>query len=458
MTSLPREERLLTPVPALGIPALTHQIQTAIDRMSSQGGGQVTLGPGIWEITTIRLRTGVTLHLELGAILQAATDIALYPVIEGSADNKDQSKFHLIHAEGCEDIALTGPGIIDGQDTAFWAPCESEAQRPYGIFDYYVPGERLSPLVQIVRCRRVRVEGVTIRRSPSWTLHLYDCDDVQVRQIRMRNHLLGPNTDGIGINSCRDVIISGCDITGGDDSIIVKATLPGKPCERVIVSNCIADTNCTAFGIGSETQGGIRDISFTNCVSRRSLRIVKIQLWSTGWVENVIFSNIVGRTYPTENVTCERPIYIDIQEFKKPGQPLGRVRNVQFSNIVCTTRGRILITAQDGATVENITLRDIHLDIPEIEDPAEAVPKARSMQLSNFSPQARVARAAAVFDNVRDLRVQGLTLRWPEPASVPMHALWFRNVRAVIDAPFLTASQPGVETRVLQDSEVSFRA
>ena len=146
-----------------------------------------------------------------------------------------------------------------------------------------------------------------------------------------------------------------------------------------------------------------------------------------------------------------------IQEFKSPGQPLGRVRNIQFSNIICTTRGRILITAQDGAVVENVTLRDIQLDIPVIEDTAEAVPKARSMQLSNFSPEARVARAAAVFDNVRDLRVQGLTLRWPDSASVPMSALWFRNVRAVIDAPFLTPSQPGLETAVSRNSEVSFR-
>lgn len=458
MSILPREVRLELPAVPLDITARTRHIQQSIDRISSGGGGRVTLGPGLWVTSTLRLRSGVIFHLELGAILQAATDISLYPVIEGSADNKDQSKYHLLHAEECEDIAVTGQGIIDGQDTAFWAPCEREEQRPYGIFDYYVPGERLSPLLQIVRCRRVRVEGVIIRRSPSWTLHLYDCDDVQVRQIRMQNHLLGPNTDGIGINSCRDVIISGCDITGGDDSIIVKATHPTKPCERIIVSDCIADTNCSAFGLGAETLGGIRDVTFTNCVARRSLRVIQLQLWSSGWVENVVFSNIVGRTYPTERVTCERPIYIDIQEFKKPDQPLGRVRNIQFSNITCTTRGRILITAQDGAVVENVTLRDIHLDIPEIEDPAEAVPKARSMQLSNFSPEARVARAAAVFDNVRDLRVHGLSVRWPDQADVPMSALWFRNVRAAIDAPFLTPSQPGLETAVSRNSEVSFRA
>lgn len=437
----------------------TQYIQDAIDRAGRRGGGTVRVGRGVWEITTLFLRSGVRLHLEAGAVLQAAHDLSRYPQTDSHADNKDQSAYHLILARDCQDIAITGEGVIDGQDTAFWTPCEHESQRPYGIFRFVVPGLRLTPLVEIVRCRNVRIADVLIRRSPGWTLHCFDCDHVHIERVRMRNHLYGPNTDGIGINGSRDVIIRGCELVCGDDAIIIKATNPDSRCERVLVSDCIAESHCAAFGLGADVMGSIRDVTFTNCVARASLRMIQVEMWFPGEVENVVFSNIVGRTLPGEGITCERPIYVDIQQFNRPEPELGSVRNLQFANIICTTRGRIVLTAQDGSRIENVTLRDVHLDVPEIEDPQVAVPAARSMQLSNFNPKARLARAAMVADNVAGLRMDNLTVRWPAEAAVPMHGLWCRNVSsAVLDAPRLNASQPGVERSVLLATQLDDRS
>jgi polygalacturonase len=432
--------------PTATIHEATAILQSAIDSVAASGGGIVRVGPGTWTITTLMLRSGVRLHLEFGAVLEAAHDLSLYPEFKPEVNNKDQEPLHLIYALDCEDVALTGPGEIDGQDMAFWRPCRTEEERPYGIFRFVVPGSRPLPLIQFVRCRRVQVADISIRRSPGWTLHCYDCDDVQIRRVRMQNHLLGPNTDGIGITDSRDVIITGCNITTGDDGIVIKSTQHDKACERVIVSDCLVETNCAAFGLGAEVVGAIRDITFTNCIARASLRMIQIQLWHPGTVENVIFSNIVGRTFPSEGVFCERAISVDIQQFHRPEPTLGLVRNVNFSNILCTTRGRILLTAQDGSRICNVTLRDVHLEIPEIEDPAVVVPASRSLQMSNYNPHTRAARAAAVFDNVEGLRIENLSVGWPESPAIPMHGLCLRNTEPdALNTTNLSSSLPGVE-------------
>lgn len=431
--------------PEATISEVTQCLQSAIDDTAAAGGGTVRVGAGVWTITTLILRSGVRLHLEFGAVLKAALDLLLYPRIPSSVANKDQQPIHLLYAADCESIAITGPGAIDGQDTEFWTPCETEAEWPYGIFRFKKRGERPLPLIQFVRCRDVSVRDISIRRSPGWTLHFHECAGVRVWDVRIANHLLGPNTDGIGITDSSDVVIDGCDITTGDDAIIVKSTSSDKCCERVVVTNCIAETNCAAFGIGAEVAGTIRNITFANCIARASLRVLQIELWQAGTVENIIVHGISGKTFPTEGVQCERPIYIDIQQFNRTDTALGSVRNIQISSFIATTRGRILITAQDGAVIENLTLRDVHLQIPEIEDPAVVVPAARSMQLSNFNPETRAARAACVFDNVSGLKIENLTITWPELPSTPMHALCLRRteIRA-LESAHLTGSHHGV--------------
>lgn len=438
----------------------TQRLQAEIDALGTQGGGTLVVGAGLWCVTTLFLRSGVRLRLSRGAVLQAETDLSLYPALKSIVSNKDQSNYHLIYAEGCEDIALEGEGTIDGQDTAFWTAAQCEAERPYGIFDFYVTGERISPLIQIIHCRRVRVENVTIQRSPAWTLHAFDCDEVHIRGVRIRNHLKGPNADGITINGCRNVWVRDCDVVTGDDAIGIKATNVGYPCRGVVVSDCIVETNCGAFILGAETAGGIFDVSFNNCIARASLRLIAIEMWDCGHVENVIFNGIVGKTFPQEGVACERLIYIDIQQWLRHTPQLGRIRNIFCTSVIGTTRGRIVLTAQDGAVLENIVLRDVHMDVPEIEDPESAVPAARSMQNSNSNPLTRAARAAVVADNVSGLVLANVTVKWPDASmvgtvvatEVPMQALCVRRVKDLdMQAPRLQPNRPGLPRMLALD-------
>ena len=219
------------------------------------------------------------------------------------------------------------------------------------------------------------------------------------------------------------------------------------------------ESNCAALGLGAETASGIRYVTVSNCTVINSIRMIQIILWDGGVVEHIAFSNITGRAMTP--IGTDRAIHFDIQNYDQtikrelpPGQS-GVLRYIQVSNVTCETRGRILLTARDGAVMEHITLRDVQLVYPEVEDPAVAIPKSRSSQLSNFNPEARVARAAVVVDNISNLVLDNVATVWPEHTEVPMHALWARKIRnGRVDCPMLTPSLPGVERFLQMDSDL----
>jgi polygalacturonase len=437
--------------PDLGSQATTRALQQIVDEVSAHGGGTVRVPAGEWTITTLYMRSGVTLQLDYGAVLKACHDIDLYPEhIRGH--NKSRQRYHLIYADDCDHLVIRGQGTINGQGMAFW-----HAPAP-GTPWYRANPRRISPLIELRNSRHVVLEDFVILDSPGWTIHPYNCDHVRIRGLTLDSHMYGPNTDGIDVNGCRDVFISDCYISGCDDAIILKATADARSTERVTVTNCVLATKCGALGLGAECTSSIRDVAFSNCVVKEALRMIAIEMWTPGTIENVVFSNITGRTMT--DILVERPIYIDIQQHRQP-EPyeLGKLRNVSISNFTATTRGRVLLTAQDGAMLEDVTLRDVQLIYPEIEDPALAVVETTSSQISNFSPESRAQRAAVVADNVRRLQLYNINTRWPKKPDVPMHGLWARNVEGgTVDAPFLTASREGVETVVLSNSQIHVRA
>jgi hypothetical protein len=415
-------------------PTRAARIQRALDADS------VRLGPGVWETTTISLRSGRRFLIPEGATLRAAPDATLYPELFNPCDNKDQSAIHLIHANEVEDVWIGGGGTIDGSDLAFWEPCADPAEWPYGIFHFRPRQRRLSPMIHLLRCRRVRVENLTLQRSPGWTLHFFDCEDVSAEHLILRNHLYGPNTDGININGCRRARVAFCDVHTGDDAFCVKATNRNAPCTDVIVEQCRAITRCGAFAVGAETVGGIARVHFRNCHGDQSHRLIAVEMWDVGSVEDVLFQNITGSTLTEDLLTGGRAVYIDIQQFLRPEARLGAVRCITVEGLHCATRGRILLTAQDGAVLEDVTLRDVLLDYPDVEDSAEAAAASRSWQFSNHSPRTRRLQAAIVADNIRGLTIEAVEAFWPI-AALPTHALALRNVEALRDAsPRLRAS------------------
>ena len=267
-------------------------------------------------------------------------------------------------------------------------------------------------MIDLRRCQDVRISDVTITNSPGWTLHPQMCDRVWIRGVKLVNDMFGPNTDGMDVNGCRDVMISDCYIECGDDAIVLKTTADSRSLERVCVTNCTLRTNCVGLKLGAnETVHDMRQITFSNCVVFASTRAVGLYNWRGCTEEDIVVSNIVCDT--NGGMRLNRRIHIDAQheEFEP-----GVIRNVQFSNVIARTDGRILMTAADGYRVENVLLRDVRLSYPLVDDPDPIGRDARSHQFSHHSPEARVARAAVVADGITNLVVDGLQIDWPTEA------------------------------------------
>lgn len=462
-------------------------IQRAIDAAHAAGGGRVVVPPGgTFMVGTIELKSRVTLHLSEGAVLLGSPNIAEYTRhVWGHHD--DITPWHLIHAEGCENIAITGRGTIHGNGMAFWEP---ERKNEWSFF---IPRkfERPSPMVELVRCRHVLVEGVRLENSPGWGLHGHDCDHLRIEGVTLRNSFFAPNGDGIDLTGCQDTIIHGCDVAVGDDAIALKTSEFSRSCERITISDCILRTSCVGIRIGYESREDFRDITITNIVIPRCTRAIDLRAVEGCTIERVRFSNIVACTnggWPAtraiEVICLDRPnIFKSLLPQDHPhyglDRPLKRssvIRDISFTGLDIVTDGRINIIGKPEQPVEGVRFSDLRLRYPVLDD---ARPFRNASATIAFIPggeeyaDARAANASFVIQHARDIEIEGLRLHWPtfpvgewflfeshnrlnssfwrgnEEAirngshRVPYHVLWARDAEVTISGKALRASEEG---------------
>ncbi|MBM3889694.1 MAG: glycoside hydrolase, partial [Verrucomicrobia bacterium] len=208
----------------------TQPIQKAIDTCAQAGGGTVYFPAGTYLSGTLFMKNRVTLHLDAGAVLLGSKELKDYPVTVSAfrsyTDNYTDKS--LLYGEKLQGVAIHGRGTIDGQGAAFKGPYKV---RPY--------------LIRFVSCQDVSVRDITLKDSPMWVQHFLACDDVLVEGVRVRSRC-NANNDGIDIDCCHRVRIANCDISSGDDAIVLKSTAD-RPCKDVAVTNCVLSTHCNAF-------------------------------------------------------------------------------------------------------------------------------------------------------------------------------------------------------------------
>ncbi len=324
----------------------TRAIQDAIDKCVERGGGTVYLPPGDFLSGTILLKSGVTLHLDTRCTLLGSINLRDYPVtVPGYRSYTDNyTEKSLIYGEKLERIAITGRGTIDGQGAAFKGPYKV---RPY--------------MIRLIECRDVVVEGVTIRDSPMWVQHYLACEDVRISGITVKSHV-NQNNDGIDIDSCSRVVITGCNVDSGDDAIVLKST-SARPCKDVVVSGCVLRSACNALKMGTESNGGFQNIVMTGCtIYDTRLAGVALEIVDGGTMDRVVVSDLtmtgVGAPLFVRLGNRARPFKEDMD---KPA--LGVMRNVTISNIEATGANPTgcAIAGLPEAKIENLTLSNLRL-------------------------------------------------------------------------------------------------
>lgn len=446
-------------------------IQRTIDAASAAEGGRVVVPPGNFLTGTLTLRSQVIFEVQPGAILQGSPRMEDYTAT--TDPDGDRTGWHLLQAHGEENVTLCGGGIIDGNGPAFWAAAPHK-----NTWLLHKKNQRPSPMVDFRECRNIRVENLEFRNAPGWTVHFHHCDTVWTRGIKIDNPLFGPNTDGIDISGCTDVMISDCYISAADDAIVAFPSHT-RDCRRVTVTNCTLRSNCVAFKAYLFPTRSVYDLVFSNSTVFESNRALGLYGFGAGMIENVLMSNVICDT--NCQVTFTRPIHIDAMVRENFGST---IRNIQVSNFVCRTDGRILITGAPGATLENIVLRDVRLSYPVLDDPqlyGQRIGRSGD-QSSGWALDARVATAAVVAEGVNNLVVDNLMIDWPTgkkvdwisteragngthdmfpapPAVAPaFHALWGRRLSGgYLHMPLAHSSQAGIADIDLEDSDITSR-
>ena len=363
----------------------TSAIRAAIENIAALGGGRVVIPSGKFNTGPIHFKSNVNLHLERGATLEFSERFEDYlPVVESVlAGVKCYSCSHLIYGNRCENIALTGEGVLNGHGRVWdWM----KKHQP-GMEDLMRKGQECAPLservydkesdgvrprfLQLQHCERVLIEGVKFINSPTWTIHPVFSKNVTVRNVTIKNPVNSPNSDGINFESCKRCLLTDCYVDTGDDAVCVKAGRGrdawswNAPCEDIEIRNITGLSGMGSVTLGSETSASIRNIYFHDCnFESRAIGInVKTMKGRGGEIKNIDFENI--------SVGEARRVAIKIS-FRYDGEPLDDqsapitdvpdLENISVENFRCERANAALqIEGLSGYPLKNIYLDGINI-------------------------------------------------------------------------------------------------
>ncbi len=465
----------------------TQAFAAAIDTLAARGGGRLTVPEGVWYTGPIVLKDNIELHLTQNAMIVFDDDPSHYPLVETTFEGLNTLRCQSpLSARGAKNVAITGRGVIDGNGDAWravkrdkltdrewraklasggvlsddgrtWYPSESYrfgattgADQNVSTWattreDFERMHDFLRPvMVSLHHCENVLLEGVTFQNSPCWNIHPAMCTNLTVHDITVRCPDYAQNSDGIDIESCRNVVVSDSRFDVGDDGICIKSGKDeagrkrGIPCENILVDNCIVFHGHGGFVVGSEMSGGVRNVLVTDCIF--SGTDVGLRFKSTrgrgGVVENIWIENI------TMNNILQEPLLFDLfyggksasEAFAEGGsdavtdlepKPVDETtpafRNIHIKNVWCRgARRAMYFNGLPEMNVEHVTVENTHIYAAtgaRINESSDVT--LRDVQIiSREGP-------ALMLNNVKSLRVEDFTC--PEDLPTALRVTGSRN-------------------------------
>ena len=382
----------------------TNAIQAAI--MSCPINGTVYVPEGTYFTGPLFLKSHMTLWIDKGATLLGDTDRTHYPVLPGmTRDLYDNDKEYnlsswegnpldsfasLITAIDAEDISIIGEGIIDGNagNSDWWkdAKIKRTAWRP--------------KLLELVRCKKVRVQGITLRNSACWCVHPYYSENLGFYNLTIRNPSDSPNTDGFDPESCEDVQLLGTTISVGDDCIALKsgklymAKYHHRETKNIIIRNCRLEKGHGSVTVGSEIAGGVKGLSVSNCVFAGTDRGVRIKT-RRGRGEKSVLTDLVFENISMRDVHMPLTVnmfyfcdpdghsdYVQSQELQPVDYRTPHIGTIKLKDIECAGVDASLVCAYGlpESPIEKICLENVSAEFLEA---AKRIPQ-RPIMMDGF--------------------------------------------------------------------------
>ena len=324
---------------------------------SERAGATLSYGPGMHVAGLVRLRSHDRVYIDRDAIV-----------------------FGCFTGENVEDVKIFGHGVIDGR------VCERVFEGGY------------TPLQQ--SCLRfhgskgIEIDGPILMDSPNWVLACFDCEDVDIRHVKIVGQWRY-NTDGIDICNSRRVAVSDCFVRSFDDAIVIKGVPPykDKAVEDVTVERCVM-----WCGWGKTIEPGVetwaprfRRVRFSDCdILRSAGSALNISAGGTAEMEDIHYENVrveMQADNPpqifqrSDDMRYGQPsghsfpalVKVDNGHYgQNNGEPYGHVRNCTFRNIAVFAEPGVpppsikvmSLTPPGGKTrpFENVTFEDFSIN------------------------------------------------------------------------------------------------
>jgi polygalacturonase len=402
-------------------------VNKAIDAATTAGGGTIYFPAGTYRCFTIRLKSNISLYLEHGSTILAASPLdkdGQYDAPEPNEWDKYQDFGHshwrnsLIWGENLQNISILGPGLIWGKglvrsggqsrtkeqnDALANLPADPQA----GPFGYPNPRDAVEPgwgnkSISLKLCRNVIIRDISILHGGHFAILATGVDNLTIDNIK-----IDANRDGIDVDACKNVRISNCTVNSPfDDGICPKSSFAlgyARVTENVTITNCqvsgydegtlldgtykreFRNQNGTfsptgRIKFGTESNGGFKNITVSNCVFEYC-RGLALEAVDGALLEDVTINNITMRDISNS------PIFLRLgARLRGPKEKttVGSLRRVVISNIVvynADSKYSSIISGIPGHPIEDVQLSNIRiysrgggtkqqaaLDPPEKED------------------------------------------------------------------------------------------
>lgn len=339
----------------------TVAFEKTIAACSAAGGGKVVVPAGLWLTGPIQLKSNINLEVQRGAIILFTSDHTQYPIVRASNTSTSYQPASPIYGYDLKNIAITGEGIIDGAgeswremkksktteaqwkklvasggvvstDGSIWWPSkeamegaaylkELKLKSPKPAAADYLPArDALRPyMLYLVNCENILIEGVTIRNSPKFIFYPSKCLNLTIQNANFFNDWYAQNGDAIDISACENVVIYKTNVSAGDDGICMKSSR-GKSdvsdafnLQNILIAGCTVYNGHGGFVIGSNTDGGMRNIFVTDCnfIGTDIGIRVKSNAGRGGVVKDIYICNIYMKDILHEAISFDT-YYIDV--------------------------------------------------------------------------------------------------------------------------------------------------
>lgn len=343
----------------------TEAIQKTVDAAAKRGG-TVVIPSGVWLSGAIFFKPGTHLLLKEGAVLKGSTNTWDFPDVPVHIEGVLQPyAAALINVDGCKGFSISGNGTIDGSGLPFWEAFWARRKENPKCTNLEVRRPRM---ISASNCRDLIIEGVKLRNAAFWNIHLYKCSRVFISGIDIYapvKPVKAPSSDGIDLDACKDVHITGCSFATGDDLVALKG---GKgpwadqdpdngTNSHILVENCRFGHGPGVLVFGSEC------ISAENVILRKSevsgtdrLVWLKMRPDTPQRYAGILVDEVNGQV---KNIIYAKPWtqFFDLKDRKDI--PLSVAENITVQRCTLKCRRRLNIQdAPDQYSVSGVTLKD----------------------------------------------------------------------------------------------------